>query len=310
MNKKGTILVVDDEPANIKIIAQTLRDDYHLLVAKNGMEALQILERQRVDLILLDLVMPGMSGFEVCERIKKNPLTRDLDVIFVTGRSEEEDVERGLALGAFYYVTKPFDQKLLQTLVASSFSQRHLEKKLRTEMLRTQDSICLLSEGEFRFRTLDDVYNLSVLLANTCFNSEEVVVGLKELLTNAVEHGNLELDYEDKSRLYMEDGWEAEVNYRLNDPNYADRYGTVRFLRKRDEVQFLITDQGSGFDWEPYLDLDPTRMLDSHGRGILIASKTCFDRVEYQGVGNRVLAVIKIKDVQNNVEARHAAAIS
>ena len=104
----ATILVVDDEPTNISILAQLLSAEYQVLVANSGARALELVNSDRQpDLVLLDVMMPEMSGFEVCERIKASPLTADIPVIFVTAMSDSHSEEHGFALGAVDYISKP-----------------------------------------------------------------------------------------------------------------------------------------------------------------------------------------------------------
>lgn len=104
----ATILVVDDEPTNISILAQLLSPEYQVLVANNGARALELVASDhQPDLVLLDVMMPEMSGFEVCERMKSSPLTADIPVIFVTAMSDAHSEEHGFALGAVDYISKP-----------------------------------------------------------------------------------------------------------------------------------------------------------------------------------------------------------
>ena len=104
----ASVLVVDDEPTNISILAQLLTPHYQVLVANSGARALELANADaRPDLILLDVMMPGMSGFEVCEHLKSSPMTADIPVIFVTALSDEHSEEKGFGLGAVDYISKP-----------------------------------------------------------------------------------------------------------------------------------------------------------------------------------------------------------
>lgn len=107
--KRPCLLLVDDTPANIQILVELLREDYELKVATRGAQALKICEQtQRLDLILLDVMMPEMDGFEVCRQLRAAASTRDVPVIFLTAKSEVDDVVRGFEIGGNDYVTKPF----------------------------------------------------------------------------------------------------------------------------------------------------------------------------------------------------------
>jgi serine phosphatase RsbU (regulator of sigma subunit) len=134
---KARILVVDDTPANIKILADLLRKDYLLSVATSGADALEIAGSQdQPDLVLLDIMMPEMDGYEVCRRLKADPRTQDVPVIFVTAMSEVDDETRGFSLGAVDYITKPFRPPIVQARVAA-----HLELALTRRTLAAQNQI-------------------------------------------------------------------------------------------------------------------------------------------------------------------------
>ncbi|HCY85116.1 MAG TPA: hypothetical protein DHV36_08285 [Desulfobacteraceae bacterium] len=117
------VLVVDDTEANVDMLVEALGDLYDVMVAMDGEETLEMVEEERPDLILLDIMMPEMDGFEVCERLKADAATRDIPVIFLTGKTDPEDKERGMALGAIDYIIKPFDIPDVQARVKA-----HLEK--------------------------------------------------------------------------------------------------------------------------------------------------------------------------------------
>ena len=108
MTGKATILLVDDTRSNIEILAACLQHSYQLKVAMTGMRCLELAEKTPIpDLILLDVVMPDMDGYEVCRKLKESSVTKDIPVIFVTGKDSDEDEEYGLQLGAVDYITKP-----------------------------------------------------------------------------------------------------------------------------------------------------------------------------------------------------------
>lgn len=132
MNER--ILVVDDTPANIQMLAGILRErGYHLSVATNGLQALEVLERIRPDLILLDVMMPEMDGFETCRRIKSSETLRDIPIIFLTAKAEVSDIVKGFEIGAVDYVAKPFNSHELLARVNTHLTidqlRRNLEEK-------------------------------------------------------------------------------------------------------------------------------------------------------------------------------------
>ncbi len=115
---RSTILIVDDSPDNIAIVIAVLGDSYRTLVARDGSTALQVCAKDGpLDLILLDVSMPGMDGYEVCRKLKEDPKTADIPVIFITARSDPEDEQRGFDLGAVDYLTKPISMPILAARV-------------------------------------------------------------------------------------------------------------------------------------------------------------------------------------------------
>lgn len=134
---KSRILVVDDTPANIKILADLLRKDYLLSVTTSGADALEIAgSKDRPDLVLLDIMMPEMDGYEVCRRLKADPKTQDVPVIFVTAMGEVDDETKGFSLGAVDYITKPVRPPIVRARVAA-----HLELALARSTLAAQNQV-------------------------------------------------------------------------------------------------------------------------------------------------------------------------
>ncbi len=127
--KKKTILVVDDVPVNIEVLSSILGNDYNIMVATSGAQALEV-ATQQPDLILLDVMMPEMDGYEVCRRLKRAPAISGIPVIFVTALNDVEDEIKGLSLGAVDYLTKPVHAAITLARIKS-----HLElKQIRDEL--------------------------------------------------------------------------------------------------------------------------------------------------------------------------------
>lgn len=127
---RPTILIVDDEVSNIEIMNAILEDDYEVCFAMSGAEALDVARATPPDLILLDILMPGLDGFEVCKAIKGDPLLVDIPIIFTTGLGDTEDEIRGLSLGAIDYVTKPVQPVILRARVSNHIELKRLRDQL------------------------------------------------------------------------------------------------------------------------------------------------------------------------------------
>ncbi len=132
---KATILVVDDTPENIDILVGILSSDYKIRVAIDGPKALALAQKSTPDIILLDVMMPGMNGYEVCERLKQDPLTCHIPVIFVTALAETADETQGFSLGAVDYITKPVSAPVVQARVKTHLAlydqKRLLEQQVK-----------------------------------------------------------------------------------------------------------------------------------------------------------------------------------
>ncbi|MFC1814573.1 two-component system response regulator [Thermodesulfobacteriota bacterium] len=146
-----SVLVVDDTKTNIDILVKTLGDDYDVSVAMDGESALESIAEIFPDLILLDIMMPGMDGYEVCENLKKNEDTRKIPIIFLTAMAEEQDEARGLNLGAVDYITKPFSPELVKSRIRNQLELKryrdHLEELVqeRTRELELTQEITIES---------------------------------------------------------------------------------------------------------------------------------------------------------------------
>jgi putative two-component system response regulator len=134
------VLVVDDMPTNIEVLRGILRSDYRIMAALNGERALEISTREpKLALILLDVMMPGMDGYEVCRQLKSNPATQNIPVIFVTARDEDEDQERGFDAGAVDYIPKPVRPRVVLSRVRSQLAVADRESRLE-EMVKQRTS--------------------------------------------------------------------------------------------------------------------------------------------------------------------------
>lgn len=132
--EKPTILIVDDVPENIDLLREVLEGQYRTKIAINGEKALKIaFSDTHIDLILLDIMMPGMSGYEVCMALKANPATRNIPVIFVTAMSEVDDERKGLEMGAMDYITKPISPPIVQARIKTQLAAKQVQDFLRDQ---------------------------------------------------------------------------------------------------------------------------------------------------------------------------------
>jgi len=295
---KWHILVVDDEPNILNVIKEFLSTD--TCSVETETDALRAWEQlnspcSSFDIIVLDRIIPGdFDGLELLHRIKATGHLRNIPVIMQTGASSPEQIAEGIEAGVYYYLTKPYTMKTLECIVRAVTADLELRREVAAQADKFSKSLKQFTFGELRFATLDEVNSVAGILAAMCPDPDTASQGLVELLLNAVEHGNLGITYDEKKQLMFKDAWEDEVNLRLALPQYKDRTARVSFVRNADSLEFLITDQGSGFDWTGYLDPDPERSFDPNGRGIAMARLYSFASLEYQGTGNSVKATISL----------------
>lgn len=163
MNARQKILVIDDTPTNIQIMHALLRDLYTIFFATNGQEGITMAEKELPDLILLDIMMPDMDGYEVCRRLKNRALTREIPIIFITAMDNAEDEAKGLELGAIDYITKPVSPPIVSARI-----KNHLELKRHRDILQK-----LTIELDMKNRELNNLAKKDALtgLANRrCFD--------------------------------------------------------------------------------------------------------------------------------------------
>jgi putative two-component system response regulator len=140
--QRAQILIVDDESFNITILVDLLKDDYKTLIAKNGEQALKRAQsKNQPDLILLDVMMPVMDGYEVCRQLKRNPDTRDIPVVFVTAMGAGEDEKKGLDLGAVDYITKPFIPPVILARVRNLLQLKEARDSLKQQNVLLEEKV-------------------------------------------------------------------------------------------------------------------------------------------------------------------------
>ena len=295
MAERTHVLIVEDNDADRALLeAHLSHDGFETDFAVDGLAAWDVLDRHpdRYDLVLLDRTMPRMDGLQLLRRIKGDHRFLILPVILQSGLVGREEVIEGIRAGAYYYLPKPYDSEMLLSVVRTAAADRAAAKDLQHRVRRGLQVLQLLDEAHFTYRTIEEARGLAAVLANACPDAESTVIGLTELLVNAVEHGNLGITYDEKSVLLNEGRWMDEVERRLTLPENRGKRVDVRFLRNDDELRFVIRDRGNGFEWSRYLDIDPRRAFDRHGRGILMARHVSFSSIEYRGTGSEVVATV------------------
>lgn len=291
------LLAVDDEEINILILKEFFEDThYRVTYARSSAEAWELIqnEQYQFDTLLLDWIMPDGDGLELLKKVKQEERYRRTPAIMVTGRTSPAAMAEGLSAGAFYYLTKPIEEDILLAVVKAAVDEMASVRTLHDNKHQLARALQLMKEGSFRFRTLPDIEHLIECLSNLFSENINTPIGLRELMINAIEHGNLGISYDEKTALMKSNHWEQEVQRRLSLAENKHKYAQLKLVRQGNEIVICITDQGPGFDWEKYLELQPERLCDPHGRGIAIAKMMSFDELTYLAPGNSVEVKIKL----------------
>ncbi|WP_169545368.1 ATP-binding protein [Sneathiella aquimaris] len=220
----------------------------------------------------------------------------DVSLVLLLNPDDIETMVPGLLAQASEILPLPIDVDAVRNTVTDYHRHYQQKKALSEDLNSVVHSLKAMTKGSFTYRTLSEAKSLSQLLSLICPNSSDAAVGLLELMINSIEHGNLEISFEEKGQLLNAGRWQSEILKRLLDPDLGKRSATIEFVQTPDGISFTISDEGPGFNVSEYLDAlpqKPKRMsLDNftsfHGRGIQVAKQICFDDLEYLGRGNQV----------------------
>jgi CheY-like chemotaxis protein len=290
------ILSVDDDAFNRDILSEYLTEaGYEVVEAQDGDIALERLAAtEGIAAIVLDRMMPRVGGMEVLRTVKADPRYQDIPVIMQSAAVARDQILEGINAGAYYYLTKPYENQMLLAIVGAALKDAADKKKLHEEVNQQRRILGLMERSRFRFRTLEDAKNLAFLIANCFPDPQMAVYGLNEMLINAVEHGNLGITYSEKTKHVLEGSLFEEIARRLAHPKYAEKWAYLSFETDDKELRVRIKDGGEGFDWHLYLELSPERATHPHGRGIATAKLMSFSAVEYTGCGNEVICTLAL----------------
>jgi two-component system cell cycle sensor histidine kinase PleC len=208
-DRKPSILIVDDVPSNIYELSNALLDDYEIIFAISGQKAILLALEFVPDIILLDVMMPVMNGYEVCQRLKSEPRTSNIPVIFVTARDDPGSEARGLDLGAVDFITKPANPAIVRARVRNHLTQRRIEEALRGTARRLSEAERLAHVGAWEWNIADDTFHVSEewlrihgcvgpsqsLKTLTALTHPEDRAGMTTALTAAAGAGLLDLHY-------------------------------------------------------------------------------------------------------------------
>ncbi len=293
------VLLVEDDP-DLREALTLILESAGMVVANAADGALAwerlAAESLAFDAVVTDRIMPKMDGMELLRKIKQARELALLPVIILTVAAGRHQMVEGIDAGAYAYLPKPVDSDVLVSMIRSAAADWRHVQELNRHIRSDAETMTLARNARFEYRSPEQAMGLGALLAKTCPDPDRVVMGLSELLVNAIEHGNLEIGYDEKSRLLQSQGWHDEIERRLAMPEFSARVASVEVERTPGRFRFTIRDQGTGFEPDPYLEIDPSRVFDAHGRGIAMARLLSFDDLRYEDRGRCAVATVRVSE--------------
>jgi len=326
------LLIVEDEQAIREVFCEHLTDEgFKVHQAVNGKDGLEQARKIKPDLIISDVSMPEMNGIDFFKSLQNETAElAAIPFIFLTGKADDNDEVNNLNLGVDGHLNKPVKFDLLTALIRSRLGYRERQltllrsklkssfdplfkdkssavgeyqsldtliehyRKITATVSQSDVNFSNLTDARFCVKTLDDAKRVSSILANMCPEPDLVIVGIIEIMINGLEHGNLGVGYKLKTELLKQGTWTEEVERRLSLPENQGKSVTASIAKSADKIQFEFSDDGNGFNYESYLDFDPMRSQDLHGRGIALAKAVVFNELSYLDGGSKVVASIKV----------------
>jgi two-component system, cell cycle response regulator len=249
--------------------------------------------RSSIEAIILD--QRGTKTFDraIVDGLAGDPRVCDIPKILLVNSQTSEQISAALDAGVQHYLQTPFQAPLLQSMLHLVWCEREAKRQSRLQLSDLSVFLPMIETCKLRVRTPAEAARIVPMLAGFFPDSRRAEVGIKEILTNAIEHGNLEIGGELKSELSKSGALEQEVYVRLSRPEFASRSVEVVVSRTHEGVMLIVTDGGRGFAWRDRLDVDPAMANQVHGRGIAMARHIAFDRLTYNEAGNQAIALMK-----------------
>lgn len=293
---KEAILVLDSDTSSTARLDAALRSDYNVLSAENSAQGWEILDSNRDNIccIVMDRILPDSDGMAFMAKLKAQASLAKKPVIMQSNVSKNDYIREAIQAGVYYYLAKPYDVGVMHSIIKAAVADYKTLRELSADLQTYKPKLHLVRESFYEIKTLDDAKYLSTFLANYFPDPERVILGLSEFLINAIEHGNLGITYDEKSQLLKDNLWQEEIARRQEMPEYAHKRALVHFKREDDSICVTIKDEGKGFNWQKFMDIDPERATHAHGRGIALSKMASFDDVQYIGCGNEVVCKVNL----------------
>lgn len=290
-----TVLVVYNQNEKELDTGTALKDSETIFIEASGFRDGLDLPVEKVEDIhaIMTNYKYVMEDSSFLRKLARNEMLKDVPLILCLTPEEQENIKPLKHSAPYHLLQTPFSSHALRSMVLSAESEFFQRRTLRQQIHSRQSVIGSITRGTFRIKTFEQAEALTTMLSLACPEPDRVAFGLFELLANSIEHGNLDIDSEEKKQLIENNRRRDEINRRLALPEYRDKFVEIIFERERDLVSFKIEDQGRGFNYNDHMDTDLSTNQTQQGRGIALARATSFDYMEFLGKGNKVLAIAK-----------------
>lgn len=295
-NKRWNLLVIDNNQEAVDFLSTILESSpYNVHSNNDGEEAFNMLldEPEKFSAIILGQEISNMHSIHFLHKVNSCSTLKIIPVIMEASSGTIEEMEICIRAGVRYYLPKPVDKTILPNIIETAIRDQERYRMAEQSVWKSRP-LSTLTGATFKLQTLQEAQAITTLLANECPNPRLAAVGISEILINAIEHGNLGITYNEKTKLHEAGKWMAEIEHRLSLPQNENKYVTVVFTKTKGHISIRITDEGKGFDWRQYQSIDSSRLFDNHGRGLIMARSLAFESMIYHGKGNDVECMIPL----------------
>lgn len=255
-------------------------------------EALNALERTRGGAHVLVIDSVDSDAVNIAGAFRK----ASPGLVTVSLAAPDAAADPEVQKASFVALPAPVDPVILRTILAAALNEAERRAQANENRIRLLDVFRCAETAKFTFRTIEEADRLAHLLSFAFTEPAKAEQDLAALMHNAIEHGNLEIGFKEKSRLLEDGAFETEIIRRLDDPVFVARRAETILARKPEGVYAVIKDEGAGFDWREFVKFSPARAAHRNGRGIQLARLACFDKLAFNEPGNQVSAFCAVPE--------------
>ncbi len=296
-NLRWNIMVIDNSPEAITQLTELFTNKpYDMVTTHDHEEGFKLLIEQPnfYSAIILGKEISNNSNLQLLHKINSSSNIKTIPVIMEASAGSVDEMEKCIRAGARYYISPPINKSIIPQIIATAIRDQTRYIKAEQDVLESKPIGNTLLSALFQLQHLSEGQLIASLIAGECPNPRLAVVGITEMLINAIEHGNLGITYAEKTKLHEQDQWLNEINRRSSLPENINKIVTVKFEKTASHINIRITDVGKGFNWREYQTLNTKRVFDNHGRGIVMARSLAFESLIYHGNGNDVECIIPL----------------